>query len=170
MFFKKTDYVVISVNDDTMEVRIKSTNEAVTVQRAVGEVLIDFDNEQYNSDHRFERHNSKSFFKNNGTEVQQLDSLPNRSTLEVSSIYGEEKVLLDLIAQDDVKDRQRIIDLLPEALNTLTDKERYAIKRYYFDEIKKKQIAAELNVTPQMMTKYFKAALTKLRKFYQATK
>ncbi|GFI60830.1 hypothetical protein IMSAG044_01726 [Lactobacillaceae bacterium] len=64
MFFKKADYVVISANDDKMEVRIKITNEVVIVERAVGEVLIDFDNKQYTSDHPFERHNSKSFFKN----------------------------------------------------------------------------------------------------------
>ena len=51
MFFKKTDYVLISVNDDKMEVRVKATNEVITVERTVGEVLIDFDNSQYNSDH-----------------------------------------------------------------------------------------------------------------------
>lgn len=170
MFFKKTDYVVVSVSDDQMEVRIKATNKLVTVQRAVGEILIDFDNSQYNSDHRFERHNDKTFFKNDGTEVQQLVSLPDRATPEIASIYEQEKILLDLIAKDDARKRQRLADLLPAALATLTTNQRYAIKRHYLDGIKKKQIAEELNVTPQMMTKYFKAALTSLRKFYQVNK
>lgn len=170
MFFKKTDYVLISVNDDKMEVRVKATNEVITVERTVGEVLIDFDNSQYNSDHRFERHNSKSFFKNDGTEVQQLGSLPDRSTPEITSIYEQEKILLDVITKEDALDRQRLADLLPDALCTLTKNQRYTIKRYYFDGIKKKQIADELNVSPQMITKYFKAALTKLRKFYQENK
>lgn len=95
-----------------------------------------------------------------------LDSLADHSTPEVSSIYEQDKLLMDLIAKEDVLNLQQMIDLLPDALNILTENQKYAIKCYCFDAIKKKQIATKLNVTPQMMTKYFKVGLKNLRKFY----
>lgn len=44
MFFKNPDYFVISANDNGMTIRIKATNKIVTVNRVVGDVLIDFNN------------------------------------------------------------------------------------------------------------------------------
>lgn len=167
MFFKNPDYFVISANDNGMTIRIKATNKIVTVNRVVGDVLIDFNNEQYNSDHRFERHNSKPFFKNDETEIHKLGSLPDRSSLEVTSVYEKEKILDDLINKEDAKTRKKLIDLLPEAVATLTDKQKYVIKRYYFDRLKKKVIAKELGISAMMVSKHTHAGLAKLHKFYQ---
>lgn len=85
----------------------------------------------------------------------------------MTSVYEKEKILDDLINKEDAKTRKKLIDLLPEAVATLTDKQKYVIKRYYFDRLKKKVIAKELGISAMMVSKHTHAVLAKLHKFYQ---
>ena len=59
MFFKKTDYDIVAKSDDKIEVFIKATKQTITVTREVGEVILDLNNKQYNSDHKFDRHQNQ---------------------------------------------------------------------------------------------------------------
>ena len=62
LFFKKTDYEVVAEQDGEFTVRIKGkAGQTITVDEAVGEVILDLDNDQYNSDHRFCRHQDVFF-------------------------------------------------------------------------------------------------------------
>lgn len=171
MFFKKTDYVVISANEHEMKVRIKATNKEIIVKRAIGEVLIDFNNEQYNSDHRFERHQDHFFTSNpKDTNVDPLNEIGDRYSIEVTSTYGNEYLLDSIIAVEDAIERQRLIDQLPDALATLTDRQRYVVTRYYIDRIKKREIAKEMGISAVMVGRHEKAAIAKLQRFYGVIK
>lgn len=68
LFFKKTDYEVVAKQDGEFTVRIKGkSDQTITVDETVGEVILDINNEQYNSDHRFYRHQD-SFFQSSANE------------------------------------------------------------------------------------------------------
>ena len=171
MFKKKLDYEVVSENNDTLVVRIKATGKTTTVTKAVGDIILDVSNNQYNSDHRFERHQDRFFASNpENPNVDPLNEVSDRSSIEVTSTYGNEH-LLDLIIEiQDELERQRLIKQLPDALATLTDKQRYVVIRNHCYHIKKKEIAKEMGISAMMVTKHDHIAISKLRRFYGVTK
>lgn len=81
-----------------------------------------------------------------------------------------EHLLDSIIAVENAAERQKLINQLPDALATLTDKQRYVITHYYFNQIKKKEIAKEMGISDMMVTKHEKSAIIKLQKFYKVNK
>ncbi|AWI39913.1 hypothetical protein [Lactiplantibacillus plantarum] len=135
LFFKQLDYEVVAKQDSGFTVRIKGkSGQTITVDEAVGEVILDLNNDQYNADHRFYRHQD-SFFQAKSTEVEvdPFASLADRSSIEATSTYGQEPLLDQLIEKEDAKERTRLVALLPEALATLTEKQRYAIQHFFLN-------------------------------------
>lgn len=171
MFFKKTDYDIVAKSDDKIEVCIKATNQTITVTREVGEVILDLNNKQYNSDHRFDRHQDKFFnVPTNNEDINPINELADHSSIEFTSTYSNEHLLDSIIAVEDAAERQKLINQLPDALATLTDKQRYVITHYYFNQTKKKEIAKEMGISAMMVTKHEKSAIVKLQKFYKVNK
>ena len=171
LFFKKTDYEVVAKQDGEFTVRIKGkSDQTITVGEAVGEVILDINNEQYNSDHRFYRHQD-SFFQSSANEedieIDSLNSLADRSSIEATSTYGKEAILDQLIEQEDIVEQARLIALLPEALATLTEKQRYVIQHYFFNGEQQKVIAKQMQVSPMMIHKHLESAKKRLRTFYE---
>ncbi|EJN54161.1 sigma-70 family RNA polymerase sigma factor [Lactobacillus gasseri] len=168
MFHKKLDYVFVSENKNGIVVRVKATGETITVTKSVGNIILDMSNDQYNSDHRFERHQDRFFASDpKNPNIDPLTELRDRSSIEVTSAYGNEYLLDSIITVEDAVERQRLIDQLPDALATLTDRQRYVVTRYYCDQIKKKEIAKEIGISAVMVGRHAKAAITKLRRFYK---
>ena len=89
LFFKQLDYEVVAKQDSGFTVRIKGkSGQTITVDEAVGEVILDLNNDQYNADHRFYRHQD-SFFQAKSTEVEvdPFASLADRSSIEACLLY-----------------------------------------------------------------------------------
>lgn len=171
MFFKKSDYDIVAKSDDKIEVCIKATNQTITVTREVGEVILDLNNEQYNSDHKFDRHQDKFLTApTNNEDTNPINELADRSSIEFTSTYSNEHLLDSIIAAEDAAERQQLINQLPAALATLTDKQSYVITHYYFNQIKKKEIAKKMGISAMMVTKHEKSAISKLQKFYKINK
>lgn len=171
LFFKKTDYEVVTKQDSGFIVRIKGmSGQTVTVDEAVGEVILDINNDQYNSDHRFYRYQD-SFFQSSANEEEvendSFSSLADRASIEATSTYGKEAILDQLIAQEDATEQNRLVALLPEALDTLTDKQRYVIKHFFFKGEKQNIIAKQMHISPMMVHKHLEAAKKRLRTFYE---
>lgn len=171
MFFKKTDYEVVSEQDGEFTVRIKGKKgQTVTVDKAIGEVILDLNNDQYNSDHLFYRHQD-SFFQSSSNEEDiendSLNNLADRSSIEATSTYGKEAILDRLIEQENATEQNRLIGLLPEAFATLTDKQRYVIKHFFLKGEKQNVIAKQMQVSPMMVHKHLESAKKKLRTFYE---
>lgn len=171
LFFKKLDYEVVAKQDGEFVVRINGKKgQTITVDEAVGEVILDLNNDQYNSDHRFYRHQD-SFFQSSsneeGVENDSFSSLADRASIEATSTYGTEAILEQLIKQEDTAKQDRLIGSLPEALATLTDKQRYVIKHFFFKGEKQNVIAKQMQVSPMMVHKHLEAALKNLQKFYE---
>lgn len=168
LFFKKTDYEVVAKQDGEFTVRIKGkSGQTITVNEAVGEVILDLDNRQYNSDHRFYRHQD-AFFQSESDEdeTDALLNLADRSSIETTSTYGKEVILDQLIEQEGAAEQARLIALLPTALATLTDKQRYVIQHHFFYGEKQNIIANQMHVSPMMAHKHLEAAKKRLQKFY----
>lgn len=171
MFTKKTDYELIAESNEKIRVRIKATGQAITVDREIGEVILDFNNDQYNSDHRFERHQDRFFASNpENPNVDPLNEIGDRSSIEVTSTYSKDHLLNLLIEADDAIEQQNLINQLPNALATLTDKQRHVFIRIHRDLIKKKEIAKEMGISAVMVGHHEKAAIAKLKRFYGVTK
>lgn len=171
MFHKKLDYAFVSENNNGIVVRVKATGETTTVTKAVGNIILDMSNAQYNSDHRFERHQDRFFASDpKNPNVDPLTKLRDRSSIEVTSTYDSEYLIDSIIAVEDAMERQRLVDQLPDALATLTDRQRYVVTRYYCDRIKKKKIAKEMGISAVMVGRHEKAAIAKLRSFYKVAK
>ena len=169
LFFKKTDYEVVAEQDGEFTVRIKGkAGQTITVDEAVGEVILDLDNDQYNSDHRFYRHQDVFFQeKSDDVEIDSFDSIADRSSIEATSTYGQEPLLDQLIEQEDAAEHARLIALLPEALATLTDKQHYVIEHFFLMGEKQNVIAKQMQVSPMMVHKHLEAAKKKLRIVYE---
>lgn len=171
LFFKKTDYEVVAKKDGEFTVRIKGKpGQTITVDEAIGEVILDINNDLYNSDHRFYRHQD-SFFQSSANEEDiendSLNNLADRSSIEATSTYGKEAILDRLIEQENATEQNRLIGLLPEALATLTDKQRSAIKHFFLKGEKQNVIAKQMQVSPMMVHKHLESAKKKLRTFYE---
>ncbi len=168
MFFKKTDYEVVSEQDGEFTVRIKGKKgQTVTVDKAVGEVILDLNNDQYNSDHTFYRYQDL-FFKvpsyRNGVEINPFDDLVDGSQIKVTSTYSQEPLLDRLIEEEDAAEQAH---LLSKALATLTEKQRHAIEHFFFMGEKQNVIAKQMHISPMMVHKHLEAAQRKLRTFYE---
>lgn len=171
LFFKKTDYEVVAKKDGEFTVRIKGKpGQTITVDEAIGEVILDINNGLYNSDHRFYRHQD-SFFQSSANEEDiendSLNNLADRSSIEATSTYGKEAILDRLIEQENATEQNRLIGLLPEALATLTDKQRYVITHFFLKGEKQNVIAKQMQVSPMMVHKHLESAKKKLRTFYE---
>lgn len=124
LFFKKTDYEVVAKQDGEVTVRIKGKpGQTITV----GEVILDINNDLYNSDHRFYRYQN-SFFQSSANEEDiendSLNSLADRSSIEATSTYGKEAILDQLIAQEN----EKLVRLLIEKITIFKSKIEFTFK------------------------------------------
>lgn len=163
-----SEYELVGEQGDNLIVRVKHMgNQTVVVTKAEGNVIFDLDHQQYNSDHRNERHQDK-FFKQDPTnpDMNMMDTLADRESIEVSSVYGKDSLLNKIIEKEDCQSRQILAEQLPAALATLTDKQKYAVTQYYCKGTKKNQIAKMMGISKVMAGRHVKAAIKKLRQFY----
>lgn len=170
LFFKKLDYEVVAKQAGEFTVRIKGkSDQTITVDEAVGEAILDINNDQYNSDHRFYRHQDLFFQSPSDDEIKNdsFNRLADRASIEATSTYGKEGILDQLIEQEDATEQNRLIGLLPEALTTLTKKQRYVVQHYFFKGEKQNVIAKQMRVSPTMVHKHLEVAKNKLRAFYE---
>lgn len=128
LFFKKTDYEVVAKQDGEVTVRIKGKpGQTITVDEAIGEVILDINNDLYNSDHRFYRYQN-SFFQSSANEEDiendSLNSLADRSSIEATSTYGKEAILDQLIAQEN----EKLVRLLIEKITIFKSKIEFTFK------------------------------------------
>ena len=86
--------------------------------------------------------------------------------MEITSVYGKDHLFDMLIKKEDHQSRQMLTEQLPAALATLTDKQKYAVTQYYCNGTKKNQIAKEMGISKVMAGRHMKAAIKKLRQFY----
>lgn len=90
--------------------------------------------------------------------------------MEITSVYGKNHLLDALIEKGDGQMRQQLVKQLPDALDTLTPKQRYAVLSYYCMGLRKKQIANNIGISNVMAGRHVKAGLAKLRQFYRIKK
>lgn len=168
MKFNNSEYELVGEQDDKLIVCVKHMgNQTVTVTKAEGNIIFDLDHQQYNSDHRNERHQDK-FFKLDPTnsDMNMMDTLADRESIEVTSVYGKDNLLDKIVEKENRQGRQLLTNQLPEALATLTSKQRYAVIQYYCKGAKKNQIAKKMGISKVMAGRHVKAAIKKLRQFY----
>lgn len=168
MKFNNSEYELVGEQDDKLVVRVKHMgNQIIEITKAQGNIIFDFDHQQYNSDHRNERHQDK-FFKNDPAhpDMNMMDTLADRGSIEVTSIFGKDSLLDKIIEKEDCQSRQMLAEQLPAALATLTSKQRYAVIQYYCKGAKKNQIAKKMGISKVMAGRHVKAAIKKLRQFY----
>jgi RNA polymerase sigma factor (sigma-70 family) len=163
-----SEYELVGEQNNKLIVRVKHMgNQTVVITKAEGNVIFDFDHQQYNSDHRNERHQDK-FFKQDPSDpdMNMMDTLADRGSIEVTSVYGKDNLLNQIIQKEDHQSRQMLAEQLPAALATLTDKQKYTVTQYYCHGMKKNQIAKEMGISKVMAGRHVKAAIKKLRQFY----
>ncbi|WP_257591746.1 sigma-70 family RNA polymerase sigma factor [Lactobacillus crispatus] len=168
MNFNNSEYELVDEQDDKLIVRVKHMgNQTVVVTKAEGNIIFDLDHQQYNSDHRNERHQDK-FFKQDPSnpDMNMMDSLADRESIEVTSVYGKDNFLDKIVEKEDRQSRQMLAEQLPAALATLTGKQKYTVTQYYCQGIKKNQIAKMMGISKVMAGRHVKAAIKKLRQFY----
>ena len=168
MKFNNSEYELVGEQNGKLIVRVKHMdNQTIEVTNAQGNIIFDFDHQQYNSDHRNERHRDK-FFKQglSDPDMNMMDTLADRNSIEVTSIFGKDSLLDKIIEKEDCQSRQMLAEQLPTALATLTSKQKYAVIQYYCHGMKKNQIAKEMGISKVMAGRHVKAAIKKLRQFY----
>lgn len=168
MKFNNSEYELVGEKDNKLIVRVKHIgNQTVVITKAEGNVIFDMDHQQYNSDHRNERHQDK-FFKQDpaNPDMNMMDTLADRESIEVTSVYGKDSLLDKIIEKEGRQSRQMLAEQLPAALATLTDKQKYAVTQYYCHGTKKNKIAKEMRISKVMAGRHVKAAIKKLRQFY----
>lgn len=168
MKFNNSEYELVDKQDDKLIVRVKHMgSQTVMVTKAEGNIIFDLDHQQYNSDHRNERHQDK-FFKQDPSDpdMNMMDNLADRESIEVTSVYGKDNLFDKIVEKENRQGRQRLTNQLPEALATLTSKQRYAVIQYYCKGTKKNQIAKNMGISKVMAGRHVKAAIKKLRQFY----
>lgn len=166
---RNSEYELIGEQNEKLIVRVKHIgNQKIIITKEQGNVVFDFNHEQYNSDHRNERHQDKFFATSpDDPDVNAIDTLTDRRSMEITSVYSKDNLLDSLIDKEDQQHRQQLIAQLPAALATLTNKQRDAIRDHYYKGLKKKQIAAKMGISPTMAGRHVKAGLAKLRCFYR---
>ena len=139
MKFNNSEYELVGEQNGKLIVRVKHMdNQTIEVTNAQGNIIFDFDHQQYNSDHRNERHQDK-FFKQglSDPDMNMMDTLADRNSIEVTSIFGKDSLLDKIIEKEDCQSRQMLAEQLPTALATLTSKQKYAVIQYYCHGMKK---------------------------------
>lgn len=166
---RNSEYELIGEQNGKLIVRVKHIdNQKIIITKEQGNVVFDFNHEQYNSDHRNERHQDKFFATSpDDPDVNAIDTLTDRRSMEITSVYSKDNLLDSLIDKEDQQHRQQLIAQLPAALATLTNKQRDAIRDHYYKGLKKKQIAAKMGISTTMAGRHVKAGLAKLRCFYR---
>ena len=163
-----SEYELIGEKDGKLIVRVKHMGKQVTtITKAQGNIVFDFNHDQYNSDHRNERHQDKFFATSlEDPDINAIDPLADRYSMEITSVYGKDHLLDMLIKNEDNQLRQQLANQLPDALKTLTVKQRYAVLSYYCLKLRKRQIANNMGISNVMAGRHVKAGLAKLRQFY----
>ena len=163
-----SEYELIGEKDGKLIVRVKHMGKQVTtITKAQGNIVFDFNHDQYNSDHRNERHQDKFFATSlEDPDINAIDTLADRYSMEITSVYGKDHLLDMLIKNEDNQLRQQLANQLPDALKTLTVKQRYAVLSYYCLKLRKRQIANNMSISKVMAGRHVKAGLAKLRQFY----
>ena len=163
-----SEYELIGEKDGKLIVRVKHMGKQVTtITKAQGNIVFDFNHDQYNSDHRNERHQDKFFATSlEDPDINAIDTLADRYSMEITSVYGKDHLLDMLIKNEDNQLRQQLANQLPDALKTLTVKQRYAVLSYYCLKFRKRQIANNMSISNVMAGRHVKAGLAKLRQFY----
>lgn len=163
-----SEYELIGEKDGKLIVRVKHMGKQVTtITKAQGNIVFDFNHDQYNSDHRNERHQDKFFATSlEDPDINAIDTLADRYSMEITSVYGKDHLLDMLIKNEDNQLRQQLANQLPDALKTLTVKQRYAVLSYYCLKLRKRQIANNMGISNVMAGRHVKAGLAKLRQFY----
>lgn len=163
-----SEYELIGEKDGKLIVRVKHMGKQVTtITKAQGNIVFDFNHDQYNSDHRNERHQDKFFATSlEDPDINTIDTLAHRYSMEITSVYGKDYLLDMLIKNEDNQLRQQLANQLPDALKTLTVKQRYAVLSYYCLKLRKRQIANNMGISNVMAGRHVKAGLAKLRQFY----
>lgn len=128
-----SEYELIGEQDGKLIVKVKHMgNQVTTITKAQGNIVFDFNHDQYNSNHRNERHQDKFFATSlEEPDINAIDALADRGSMEITSVYGNDHLLDMLIKNEDDQLRQQLIKQLPDALDTLTSKQRYAVLSYY---------------------------------------
>ncbi|KJY62794.1 Sigma-70 family protein [Bombilactobacillus mellifer] len=168
MSFNNNEYKLVGQKDDKLIIRVKKmSNQTVVITKAVGNVIFDFDHQQYNSDHRNERHQDK-FFKKDlvNQDINMMDTLVDRRAIEVASVYDKNTILDKITEKEDQYNWNQLANQLPNALANLTSNQRYAVTQYYCNGIKKNQIAKKMGISKAMAGRHVKTALKKLRQYY----
>lgn len=168
MSFNNHEYKLVGQKDDKLIIRVKKmSNQTVVITKEVGNVIFDFDHQQYNSDHRNERHQDK-FFKKNlvNQDINMMDTLVDRRAIEVASVYDKNTILDKITEKEDQYNWNQLANQLPNALANLTSNQRYAVTQYYCNGIKKNQIAKKMGISKAMAGRHVKTALKKLRQYY----
>lgn len=168
MKINNSEYELIGEEDDKLIVKVKHMgNQVTTITKLEGNIIFDFDHQQYNSDHRNERHQDKFFAVSlEDPDINAIDILADRYSMEITSVYGKDYLLDMLIKNEDNQLRQQLANQLPDALKTLTVKQRYAVLSYYCLKLRKRQIANNMGISNVMAGRHVKAGLAKLRQFY----
>lgn len=163
-----SEYELIGEKNGKLIVRVKHMGKQVTtITKAQGNIVFDFNHDQYNSDHRNERHQDKFFATSlEDPDINAIDTLADRYSMEITSVYGKDYLLDMLIKNEDNQLRQQLANQLPDALKTLTVKQRYAVLSYYCLKLRKRQIANNMGISNVMAGRHVKAGLAKLRQFY----
>lgn len=163
-----SEYELIGEKDGKLIVRVKHMgNQVTTITKAQGNIVFDFNHDQYNSDHRNERHQDKFFATSlEDPDMNAIDTLADRYSMEITFVYGKDHLLDMLIKNEDNQLRQQLANQLPDALKTLTIKQRYAVLSYYCLKLRKRQIANNMGISNVMAGRHVKAGLAKLRQFY----
>lgn len=166
---RNSEYELIGEQNGKLIVRVKHMgNQRIIITKEQGNVVFYFNHEQYNSDHRNERHQDKFFATSpDDPDVNAIDTLTDRRSMKITSVYSKDNLLDSLIDKDDQHYRQQLIAQLPAVLATLTNKQRDAIRYHYYKGLKKKQIATKMGISPTMEGRHVKAGLAKLRCFYR---
>ena len=167
-----SEYELISEENGKLIVRVKHMgNQITTITKVEGNIIFDFDHQQYNSDHQNERHQDKFFATSlEDPDINVIDTLADRGSMEITSVYGKDHLLDALIEKEDRQMLQQLVKQLPDALDTLTPKQRHAVLSYYCMGLRKKQIASNMGISNVMAGRHVKAGLTKLRQFYRIKK
>ena len=90
-----SEYELIGEKDGKLIVRVKHMgNQVTTITKAQGNIVFDFNHDQYNSDHRNERHQDKFFATSlEDPDINAIDTLADRYSMEITSVYGKDHLV-----------------------------------------------------------------------------
>lgn len=129
-----------------MKIKYEFANETVEidVEEEWANLVIDFDRQEYNNDHKeTRRHNSLGAYEFEG------------------SVFGTEDENINAIFED-----TEMIDKLHIAMAHLSGKQKALIKAIYFDGMKATDYAVKTGVSKSAISQQLKTVLKKLKKYF----